>query len=67
MGGSVSVRNRKGGGLEFIFTLRRHGASGNASAASDADGSAASGTEDNGLILVNKPVAPGMTDAGIPS
>jgi hypothetical protein len=23
MGGSITVRNRKGGGLEYIFTLRR--------------------------------------------
>ena len=23
MGGSISVRNRRGGGLEYIFTLQR--------------------------------------------
>lgn len=67
MGGSVSVRNRKGGGLEFIFTLRRHGASGNASTPSATEGHAAPGTEDSGLILVNKPVGHDAADAGVPS
>ena len=67
MGGSVSVRNRKGGGLEFIFTLRRAGAPGNASTPSATEGQAAPGTEDSGLILVNKPVGHDAADAGVPS
>ena len=67
MGGSVSVRNRRGGGLEFIFTLRRHGASDNASTPSATEGHAAPGTEDSGLILVNKPVDHDAADAGVPS